>query len=80
MKRIEPLAIRPRRIRDETQHRESAHRLAAAGLAHHRHRLTLLDGVRDAVHRLDDAGGRVELRHEVADLEERHVPSLPERL
>jgi hypothetical protein len=39
----------------EAQDRERAHRLAAAGFAHQRHRLAGVDAIGDAVDRLDDA-------------------------
>jgi hypothetical protein len=56
--------------RHEAQHRERAHRLAAAGFAHPRHRLAGIDRIGDAVDRLDEAVRARELDFQALDLEQ----------
>ena len=56
-----------RRVRDKSQDRHRADRLAAARLTNDRHRLTLCDIVRDAVDGLNNAAGGEELCAEFFD-------------
>ena len=70
MKTISPADDAPGRRRDQPHDAERADRLAAARLAHERHRLALLDVPRHAVHRAHDSRLGVELGAETPDVEE----------
>ena len=60
-------------LRVQAHDRHAGDALAAARLAHDRERLSLLDGERDAVHRVDDAVIRAEVRLQILDVKQRHA-------
>ena len=60
-------------LRVQAHDRHAGDALAAARLAHDRERLALLDAERDAVHRVDDAVIRAEVRLQILDVKQRHA-------
>ena len=61
---------------DQAEDRETRHRLARARLPDQPENLPAIERERSAVHRAQDALARVELRHEVRNLEQFHRDSL----
>ena len=65
------------RVGDQPQDRHGADRLAASRLADDGDRLALGDVIGNAVHRLNDARGREEVRAEIPDLDDVRQPPRP---